>query len=109
LVLYVPAGAAGMRMQGICSRLQNHTHYNDFLQLHMPAILNCVSAGAADMSMRDVSTVYNKVIQELSLNLALHEAATQDAAEVGDAAAPYSGPHSQLQLQGIQAAFDRWG
>jgi hypothetical protein len=61
------------------------------------------------MTIPDVSAVYNEVIRELSLNLALHEAATHDAAEVGDAAAPYSGPHSQLQLQGIQAAFDRWG
>jgi hypothetical protein len=61
------------------------------------------------MSMRDVSVVYNELVRELSLNLALHEAAMQHAAETEHANAPYSGPDSQLQLQKMRTAFDRWG
>jgi hypothetical protein len=59
------------------------------------------------MSMRDVSVVCNEVVRKLSLNLALHKAAMQHAAEGGSTNALYSGPDSQLQLQKMCAAFDR--
>jgi hypothetical protein len=40
----------------------------------------CAPAGAAGMSIADVSQVYNEVVRELSLQLTLHEAAARRSA-----------------------------
>jgi hypothetical protein len=58
------------------------------------------------MSMHDVSAVYNEVVRELSLNLALHEAAMQQPA-ASDSGAPDCCPKGQQPWLNIQAAFDR--
>uniref|UniRef100_A0A383VV39 Uncharacterized protein n=1 Tax=Tetradesmus obliquus TaxID=3088 RepID=A0A383VV39_TETOB len=65
--------------------------------------------GAADMSMQDVSKVYNEIVRELSLNLALHEAAQQQpAAAAACAGGANSWPPTDLTpWQNIRAAFDR--
>ncbi|WIA38258.1 hypothetical protein OEZ86_001598 [Tetradesmus obliquus] len=61
--------------------------------------------GAADMTMQDVSTHYNEVVRELSLNLALHDAAQRHATEAGGAGEwPLAG---YKPWQNIRAAFDR--
>uniref|UniRef100_A0A383VSS4 Uncharacterized protein n=1 Tax=Tetradesmus obliquus TaxID=3088 RepID=A0A383VSS4_TETOB len=61
--------------------------------------------GAADMTMQDASNLYNEVVRELSLNLALHNAAQRQNGASGGA------PNWQLAgvkpWQNIRAAFDR--
>lgn len=69
-------------------------------------LMLCNHAGAADMTMQDVSTHYNEVVRELSLNLALHDAAQRHATEAGGAGEwPLAG---YKPWQNIRAAFDRW-
>lgn len=63
-------------------------------------------AGAADMSTQDVSDVYNEVVRELSLNLALHEASMQQAAAAAGGA-PRWQRAGFTPVQNMQAAFDR--
>ncbi|WIA34984.1 hypothetical protein OEZ86_013264 [Tetradesmus obliquus] len=64
--------------------------------------------GAADMTMQDASALYNEVVRELSLNLALHEAAVaaqrQPAASGG---APGWQKAGVRPWHNIRAAFDR--
>jgi hypothetical protein len=66
-----------------------------------------LDAGAADMTLQDVSNVYNQVVREMSLNLVLHEAALQQAATAagGDLQWP---PADLKPWQNIRTAFDRW-
>jgi hypothetical protein len=99
-----------MHMQGVCVKCNNVQFYLPYCsRTCLLCRCLCGAAGAGEMSMGDVSQVYNEVVRELSLNLPLHDAAAQHAAEPGSANAPSGGPDGQLQLQGIQAAFDRWG
>uniref|UniRef100_A0A383VXX6 Uncharacterized protein n=1 Tax=Tetradesmus obliquus TaxID=3088 RepID=A0A383VXX6_TETOB len=61
--------------------------------------------GAAGMTMQEVSQVYSVCVAELSVNLPLHEAALQQAAAAGGAAA---WPPADLEpWRNIRAAFDR--
>ncbi|WIA37916.1 hypothetical protein OEZ86_001293 [Tetradesmus obliquus] len=66
--------------------------------------------GAADMSMQDVSKVYNEIVRELSLNLALYKAAQQQPAAAAAACAGRANswpPTDLTPWQNIRAAFDR--
>jgi hypothetical protein len=104
----VAAGAAGMRMQGIMCKCDKSNQF--YLAFFNPTCLLyrylCGAAGAGEISMADVSQVYNEVVRELSLNLALHEAAAQHAA--GDGRVPGCCPKGRQPWLNIQAAIDRW-
>jgi hypothetical protein len=64
-------------------------------------------AGAADMTLQDVSNVYNQVVREMSLNLVLHEAALQQAAAAAGGAAQWP-PADLTPWLNIRTAFERW-
>lgn len=78
------------------------------MHLYVPRLARAsyaVHAGAADMTMQDVSKAYNEVVRELSLNLALHDAAQQQPA--GPDRAVAWPPANLAPWENLRAAFDR--
>jgi hypothetical protein len=66
-------------------------------------LLLVLPAGAASMSLQQVTEAYSGIVRELSLSLALHEARSGDALRSRAAL-----PGVPQPLDNIRTAFDRW-